>query len=349
MRRWLAPLLLGVFVLAVIGWARLPAPAAPEQPTVLTICTDMTPGMVQTLADTYRRRYGVPIEVVAGSEEQILERLAEGLPTDLLLGSESLLREAAARGMLQAYTSEQTDIVPAEFKNEEGYWTGAWYVPVVFAVTDEYWQRSGGSLRTWQDLVRQPELRVAMTDFLAADVPAELLCSLVEYKGKEEAFRYLQELQANVVQYSKFLSTPVRLLALQKADVAIADAATVRLFLADGFPLKMVYPQDGTAYSLYGFGVPQGGDLAAAGAFIDWELHGEGFQAMHEKKYYVYYTGYPPEQVADALGNELVLWPLRKEYRYDGRRELVAQWVKEVRFAGKEATATKETTGKDKE
>lgn len=349
MRRWLAPLLLAVFVLAMIGRVHLPEPETTAEPAALTICTDMTPDVVQTLADTYRRRYDVPIEVVAGSEEQILARLAEGLPADLLLGSESLLREAARRDMLQAYTSEQTDIVPAAFKNEDGYWTGAWYVPVVFAVTDEYWRRSGGLPRTWQDLVQQPDLRVTMTDFLAADVPAELLCSLVEYEGKDRAFRYLQELQKHIVQYSKFLSTPVRMLALQKADVAIADAATVRMFIMDGFPLKMVYPEDGTAYSLYGFGIPNGADREAAGAFMDWELRGDGFRAMHEKKYYVYYTGYPPQQVADAADRKPVLWPLQKEYRRDGRRDLVAQWVKEVRFAGKNTSATREEAGKDKE
>lgn len=276
--------------------------------------------------------------VVAGSEEQILERLAEGLPTDLLLGGKACCAKRRNGECCGHIHSEQTDIVPAEFKNEEGYWTGAWYVPL-FLRRDGY-ECTETQRRLVADLAGfdpAARVQVAMTDFLAADVPAELLLLARRVqRGKEEAFRYLQELQTNVVQYSKFLSTPVRMLALQKGgcgDCRCGYGAAVsggRIPVEDGVSAGRHRVQS------LRFRCAAGRRSCGGGSLYRLNCMARDFRPCTRKKYYVYYTGYPPEQVADALSNKLVLWPLRKEYRYDGRRDLVAQWVKRKSAAAKQ-------------
>lgn len=345
MRKWLPVGLLVVAVLWLVATAHLPPQDASEKGAVpvrekLVVYSDMPPDIIQTLAEVYRNEQQVELTLVPLTGEQIITHLKSPGNTpapDLVWASQATLQELARFDLLQPYTSEQTDLVAQQFKDENGLWTGTWYIPIVFVVTNDYYHSTSKPLHSWQDLTAHNDVRIAMTDFVAADLSAELLYSMVEQYGHAEAFRKLDFIHRHVVQYSKYLSTPVRVLAMQKSDVAIADASTAREFMVQGLPLTMIYPQDGTAYYLYGVGIPKSTPRAQeVGTLLNWVMEGHAFTPLHRKHYYFYYTGFPNSQVVDSENRDLQLWPLHKAYTPTGRKALLAAWLKEVRFAGKE-------------
>lgn len=335
-------ILLAVVVLLLVSFSKGPKPSQEvaqeaEAQNFITIYTDMPINSLQVLASAYEKSSGIHLHIVPLTAEQILESW-NGAPNtsapDLIWSSEYVLRKLQKEKALSAHISEQTDIVSPQFKDEDGFWTGTWYLPIVFAVEEGYYEENNGKINTWWDLLKNNS-RIAMTDFISADLPAELLYSMVEIRGEDQTWLYLRHLQNHIVQYAKYLSTPVRLLALNKADIAIADAGTVRNYMAEGLPIRMIYPTDGTAYYLYAFGITKKSTKKKeAGAFMDWVLAGNAFVYQYKNRQYFYYTGEPEKQVADSHGHELVLWQTKKNYTREGEQELIAKWLEDVRFAG---------------
>ena len=352
MRRWIPILLIAAAVLLLASWDSETKQTAAATPSVtpkqtLVVYTDMSQDMADTISHIYLEKSGIRLDMHPMPSDRIVSYLtdSEALrvnaedaePVDLVWGSEMLLRRLEEQHLLRAYTSEHTDIVDARFKNEDGFWVGTWYVPLVLAVREEYYREHGENLRTWQDLTRDPTARLAMTDFMAADMTAELLYSMVEVYGESRALARLREWHRQITQYAKYLSTPVRMLMLQKADIAVADGDSVRKAVVDNMPIRMVYPQDGTAYYLYAVGIPrQSVHVEEAQTCIDAVLAGELFAALQQKRYYFYYTGYPGAQVVDAHQCEPILWQTEKQYTEKGKQSLRAKWLRQVRFAEEE-------------
>ena len=81
-------------------------------------------------------------------------------------------------------------------KDPEQLWNGLWYNPMVFIVSQSYYERRGMQIRTWDDLLTDPEMVLAFPDLASMDMAGEFLCSFVEMRGIEDSERYLRSLQA---------------------------------------------------------------------------------------------------------------------------------------------------------
>ena len=177
---------------------------------------------------------------------------------------------AAAEGDFVPYDSEAADSVPHTLKSDDGAWVGIWYDPIVFCVNSDYLMTMPRILATWKELAAYPDIRLGMTDFLAADAPQKLMA---EY-GEAETFRMLAELHPKVVQYVKYLSTPVRMAGMGEVDLSIAVQSETLRYVNQGYPLKIIYPTDGTAYLLTCMGLLKE-ESTEARAFMDWMLSDE--------------------------------------------------------------------------
>ncbi len=352
MHRWIPILLMTLAALILASWNSETKQPAEVQPMItptqtLVVYTDMSADMAKTISHAYLEKTGIWLEMHPMPIDRIVAQLSDSEASrvnaehteavDLVWGSESLLRRLEEQHLLRSYTSEQTDIVDAQFKNEDGFWVGTWYIPLVLAVREDYYREHGDELFTWDDILKDPGVRLAITDFMAADMTAELLYSMVEMYGEKQAFHRLRDWHRHMTQYAKYLTTPVRMLALQKADIAIADGESVRTAIADNLPICMVYPRDGTAYYLYGMGIPREAlHVEEAQMCIDRILAGDLFAAIQHQRYYFYYTGYPGVQVVDAHYSEPTLWRTGKRYTEAGQQALRAKWLRKVRFAEEE-------------
>ena len=82
--------------------------------------------------------------------------------------------------------------------------------------------------------------------------------NLVNTWGEDEAFDYFDKLAENVLQFTSSGSGPVN--ALIQGEVAVGLGMTAQAVTAinDGADLKILFFEEGSPYSLYGYAVPEG-------------------------------------------------------------------------------------------
>ncbi len=336
MRRY-TYLLLTAFVLVVamsLGSLFLSGHADQTRRPAIRVYTTMPAEQAGILAAEYESESHVPVEFVPLSPVELSARLkAEGKKPDaaMVLADSAILRQAAMDGVFVPYVTEQTDQVADELKDADGAWVGAWYDPVVFCANSDYLRTLPRIPQTWTELADYPNVRLGMTDFLAADAASNLYFSLLTAYGEPETFRMLSAMQPKVVQYVKYLSTPVRMAGMGEVDISLAVQSETLRYMNKGYPLKIIYPTDGTAYMLTGLGLLRD-DQKRVYDFAAWLLSDRAHQVLQEAG--VYFVPTDPETLAYKMlaGKNLTLFEKQSAYTKEERQRLLDLWLREIRF-----------------
>ena len=307
----------------------------------ITAYTSLPTEVAVVLSEAYESASGVRVNFVPLGQEEILGRLkaqAEGEghgQAALVLGDSVLLSRAAAHGYLLPYMSEHGDQVPERFRQTEGYWIGVWYDPMVFCVNQDFLKAHQQVPDTWQALAAAPDVRVGVTDFLAADASANLLLSMIAQFGDVAAYDIWRQIHPKVVQYAHYLSNPVRQAGMGEVDVAVAVESETLRYIHDGYPLKVIYPADGTSALVTGTGIAfkaSAQDEQAAKAFADWLLSDEAQLALQGQGFYFLPANPGTMAYKTFAGKNLLLFSARPQFNAQQRHDLLDRWVKEVRF-----------------
>lgn len=302
----------------------------------LVVFSDMPTDVNADLAAAFYRQTGMHVQLISKTDDELHRQISaseENSMPDVCIASETVLRQAKEKQHLKPYASLQTDTVSYMFKEPSGYWNGLWINPMVFVVSHEYYARRGIDIHTWDDLLRDPTLTVAFPDLASMDMAGDFLCSLVEIHGSEETGLYLRALQSHVAAYSKSMASSVRRVASGEVNLGVVDATTARQYRQDGAPIYILYPRDGTSYWLTGAAITaQCQDEELAAIFIDWLYSKDVDSILRKNHLYFTYTRETARKILDSQGQELVLFPIKKQYTDAGRRDLQNWWIKSVRF-----------------
>lgn len=84
------------------------------------------------------------------------------------------------------------------------------------------------------------------------------LKSLVNAWGEEKAFEYFDGLAENILQFTTSGSGPVNALVQNEAVIGLGQTGQAVTEINNGANLKILYFEEGSPYSLYGFGIPEG-------------------------------------------------------------------------------------------
>ena len=172
-----------------------------------------------------------------------------------------------------------------------------------------------------------------MTDFVASQNAANLLYNMVEHKGEPDALAYLLALKPHVIQHAKFLSTPIRLTALGESDIGIGNLSDAQQYIRHSYPVKMIYPSDGTSFYLTGAAVQKDSKHKNESIeFITWLLSNDTAKYMMENNFTYIFANPEVVETLDSLGQSVVLWPVNGGYTVEGKKLLLNHWVSQVRF-----------------
>ncbi len=334
----MAVILMLVLGMTFYGTTREKKAEAPGRQT-FSMLTTLPVETASVLARAYEAYSGLRVEIISLSSEDVLARLkdqaGEKDGAAIVLADSAVLQKAAAEGYLIPYISETNDMVPASFRETEGYWTGVWYDPVVFAVNRDYMKTLQLVPDTWQELSRT-RARIGVTDFMAAEASANLLYSQMAQFGDVATLALWRGIHPNVVQYARYLSNPVRQAGMGEVDIAIAVESEALRYIHDGYPLKLVYPADGTSAMLTGTGIALGSsaqDRANAEAFADWLLTDDAQMALQGQNFY-FLTTNPDTMAYKAFpGKNIVLFNQQVYFTKEQKKALLDRWVREVRLA----------------
>ncbi|MBR6712519.1 MAG: extracellular solute-binding protein [Selenomonadaceae bacterium] len=347
MRRYTIFILTAIMlVLAVVAGMALPVDAdkktlgAPMQE--LTAYTTLPAETAAILSEVYERENKIRVNFVPMTPNEILQEIkndAVSDPTvvrtvDIVVADSKILREAANLNLLTPHTSEASDAVKDRFKDEFDRWTGIWYDPIIFCANRDYLRTTVDLPDTWEKLSKAGKIRVGITDFLAAEASANLMFQMIGNLGDAKTYEILSGLHPKVIQYAKFLSNPVRQAGMGEVDVSVAVESETLRYLQNGYPLKIIYPADGTSYLLTGFAITTTDATrhAAAAKFADWLLSDEAQLYLQTNGFYFIPTNPQTLAYKSFAGKNLLLFDNRQNFSEQQQRDFLDRWIKDVRL-----------------
>lgn len=304
----------------------------------LQVYTDLPNSISSLLAEAYEAKYHVRITMLPLTEEQLSKRMEatqilDDQNGDLVITNREILNRGVNANKFQPIVIEESDAVLDSFKNLEYLWVGLWYDPIVIAQSNEFFKREGRFITTWHTLALDGDWRIIMTDFVAAQSAANILYSFVEVYGEEAALKYFERLRPHVVQYSKFLVTPIRLAALGETDIGLGNYSDGMQYVSHNYPVTLLFPADGTPYYLVGAGILKSSkNTTESIQFLKWLLHKDLAKLMADNGYYYIYTNPELEGPMDSMQRKVVLLGTSGDYNDEGKKVLLNKWINQVRF-----------------
>lgn len=307
----------------------------------LTAYTTLPAETVTILSEAYEKEHRVRINFVPLNQKDLIQKMRDDAvsdPTvvqtvDVVLADSEVLKQAASFNLLTPYISETNDAVKNNFKDEQDRWVGVWYDPVIFCANKDYLKKIIDIPDTWESLSKSTA-RIGITDFIAANASANLMLQMIGNFGDVKTYEILSNIHPKVVQYAKYLSNPVRQAGMGEADISIAIESETLRYMQDGYPLKIIYPEDGTSYLLTGFGITTK-DTAknqAAAKFADWLLSDEAQMTLQRNGFYFISTNPNTLAYKTFAGKNLVLFNNSQIFTDQQRETFLNRWVKEIRF-----------------
>ncbi len=172
----------------------------------------------------------------------------------------------------------------------------------------------------YADLLK-PEFKglVSMPDPRSSGTGYMFLKSLVNAWGEEEAFAYFDRLADNILQFTSSGSGPVNALVHGEAAVGLGMTAQAVTKINEGANLKILFFEEGSPYSLYGYAIPEGKQTRKA--VIDVFNFFYTTLVMEDKELFY------PEQVFVGQDNRVENYPTDIQYA-DMRRNTTEEKIR---------------------
>lgn len=258
--------------------------AAPEPATggKLIVYSALNEDNTIALADQFKKDTGIEIEYISlggGDAVARVQAEMENPKADFLVGgSVDLYGSLAEAGAFVAYDSPNNDDLDARFNDPNHFWQG-WYMGVLSIIVNE--DRFNAELapkgvalpETWDDLLdpAYKDVFVWANPATAGGAYIATACQIFRL-GEDKAWEYLKELDKNVHHYYKGAGDVISPVATGEFICSIAWAHDSYKTQQQGYPLKLIIPQQ-TAYEIGGAAIINGGpNTENAKIFMDWLL-----------------------------------------------------------------------------
>ena len=189
--------------------------------------------------------------------------------------------------------------------------------------------------KCWADLLDpsfKGEIQIANPN--SSGTAYNTLATLVQIMGEDKAFDYLKKLNANISQYTKSVSAPVKSAARGETTVGIVFMHDAVAMEVDGFPIKTVAPCEGTGYEIGSMSIVKGArNLANAKVWYDWALSAEAQSHMKEAKSFQLPSNRNAEisEYAPRFENiKLIDYDFKTYGDSAKRKALLGRWDKEI-------------------
>lgn len=160
---------------------------------------------------------------------------------------------------------------------------------------------------SYADLLK-PEFKglVSMPDPKSSGTGYMFVKSLVNAWGEDKAFEYFAGLAENILQFTSSGSGPVNALVQGEAAVGLGMTAQAVTKINEGANLKILFFEEGSPYSLYGYAIPEGKQNRKA--VVDVFKFFYDTLVMEDKELYY------PEQVFAKQANNIENYPKNIKY-----------------------------------
>lgn len=239
--------------------------------------------------------------------------------------------------MIEPYEPKGLDKVNDVYKDSKGRWFATTGYLAGFCVNTEVLEKKGLPMPTsWQDLldpVYKGEL--VMPNPASSGTGYLQIASLLQMKGEEEGWKYLQELDKNMAQYIKSGSKPCKVAAAGEYAIGASFAFSAVKLIMEGYPLKLVIPSEGAGYELEASALMKTSDNKEdSRVFLDWLLTLDAAELYGQRAAMSSVPGAKPtDEVLNAgLPEDVstVLYKMDFEWSAANKERILSEWQEKV-------------------
>lgn len=298
----------------------------------------------QLMADAFEEETGIDVSMTRKSSGETFAQIkaeAENPKGDIWWGGTGDPHlQAAEEGLTQAYVSPMREelhdwaIRQADAAGDKtiGIYSGA----LGYGYNENLLADNDLPVpECWKDLTK-PEYKghVQMANPNSSGTAYTTLATIVQLFGEEDGFEFMKGLHANINQYTKSGSAPIKAAARGETTIGIVFMHDAVAQAAAGFPIKVVAPCEGTGYEIGSMSIIEGArNVESAQAFYDWALSApvqsrsvevDSFQLMSN-------TAAESSPMAPKLDTiTLIDYDFAKYGSSDERTRLLKKWDDEV-------------------
>lgn len=187
----------------------------------------------------------------------------------------------------------------------------------------------------WRDLLK-PEYKghVQMANPNSSGTAYTTLATIVQLFGEEEGFEFMKGLHANINQYTKSGSAPIKAAGRGETTIGIVFMHDAVKQAVTGFPIKVVSPCEGTGYEIGSMSIIKGArNPENAQKFYDWALSAEAQNLALEVNSFQVPSNMgaqTSEHAPDLSSIKLIDYDFVKFGAADERKRLLKKWDDEV-------------------
>lgn len=237
---------------------------------------------VRGMCQAFEQETGINTEYVRMSAGEALDvlRSSRGAPRFSVWwgGPADGYIVAAGEGLLEPYKPRGTSLIPRQYKDAQGSWTGVYVGALGFAVNKRILaERSLTVPASWADLAT-PLYRgqVAIAHPASSGTAYTALATIMQLHGKdpERGFAYLEALHRNVASYPRAGAESARMAGRGDVAIGVAFSHDIVATIEDGYEdLMLVFPGEGTGYEIGAMAlIKNAPEPALAKRFMDWAL-----------------------------------------------------------------------------
>lgn len=239
--------------------------------------------------------------------------------------------------MIEPYKPKGIDKVNAAYKDSKNRWFATTGYLAGFCVNTQVLKDKGLPMpSSWQDLLNPVyKGHLVMPNPASSGTGYLQISSILQMKGEEEGWKFLEELDKNMAQYIKSGSKPCKTAAAGEYAVGASFAFSGVKQIMKGYPIKLVIPSEGAGYELEASALMKTSkNKADAKTFLDWLLTLDAAKLYGERSAMSSVPGSKPtKEVLDAgLPEDLstVLYKMDFEWSAQNKARILAEWQKRI-------------------
>ena len=331
---------IAAFGAAILVFAGLPSDAAER----LTLYCSPQEEWCQIMVTAFEKETGATVAMTRKSSGETYAQIAaekDNPKGDIWWGGTGDPHlQAAEEGLTEPYSSpmmgELQDWAVKQHEAADGRTVGIYAGALGFGYNKELLAQKGlPEPKCWADLIK-PEFKgeIQMANPNSSGTAYTALATFVQMMGEDKAFDYLKQLHANINQYTKSGSAPIKAAAQGETVVGIVfqhDAVTMAV---SGAPIVVVSPCEGTGYEIGSMSIIAGArNMEMAKKFYDFALRADIQGLAKDAKAYQVPSNKgatPPPEAPDFASIKLIDYDFAKYGSADERTRLLKKWEDEV-------------------
>jgi iron(III) transport system substrate-binding protein len=298
----------------------------------------------EMMQQMFQKETGIQVNMVRLSSGETYAKIraeARNPKTDLWwAGTGDPHLQAASEGLTQEYKSpllgELQDWAKKQAESSGFRTVGVYAGALGWGYNTEIFkQKNLKEPKCWADLLDASfKGEIQMANPNSSGTAYTALATLVQIMGEDKAYDYLKTLNANISQYTKSGSAPVKAAARGETAIGIVFMHDAVAQTVEGFPVKSIAPCEGTGYEIGSMSIVKGArNLENAKKWYDWALKADVQSHMKDAKSFQLPSNSKaevPKEAPKFADIKLIDYDFVTYGDPDKRKKLLERWDKEI-------------------